>query len=140
MTNCTWAGDSPALHVIQQIRDEAHRFAITAHRQRRAKVRQQSALEGIPGVGPKKRRELLRHFGGLQGVRQAGVSDLKKVPGISHSLAEKIHDRFHDGFLKQTLKNDRGAFSLRQPLICRPTPRPRYNSYLQLTQTNGLYY
>jgi excinuclease ABC subunit C len=90
-------GDSPALHVIQQVRDEAHRFAITAHRQRRGKIRQQSALEGIAGVGPKKRRELLRHFGGLQGVRQAGVSDLKKVPGISTSLAEKIHDRFHDG-------------------------------------------
>jgi excinuclease ABC subunit C len=89
--------DSPALHVIQQVRDEAHRFAITAHRQRRGKQRQQSALEGIPGVGPKKRRELLRHFGGLQGVRQAGVSDLKNVPGISTSLAEKIHDRFHDG-------------------------------------------
>ncbi|MBS94220.1 MAG: excinuclease ABC subunit C [Chromatiales bacterium] len=89
--------DSPALHVIQQIRDEAHRFAITAHRQRRGKSRQQSPLEGIPGIGPKKRRELLRFFGGLQGVRRAGVSDLKKVPGISPGLAEKIYDRFHDG-------------------------------------------
>ncbi|MDP6436749.1 MAG: excinuclease ABC subunit UvrC [Gammaproteobacteria bacterium] len=90
------AGDSPALHVIQQIRDEAHRFAITAHRQRRGKSRQQSPLEGIPGIGPKKRRELLRFFGGLQGVRRAGVSDLKKVPGISPGLAEKIYGRFHD--------------------------------------------
>jgi excinuclease ABC subunit C len=89
--------DSAALHLIQQIRDEAHRFAITAHRQRRGKARQKSALEGIPGVGPKKRRELLRHFGGLQGVRQAGVSDLKKVQGISLPLAETIYDRFHDG-------------------------------------------
>jgi excinuclease ABC subunit C len=89
--------DSPALHLVQQIRDEAHRFAITAHRQRRSKARQKSPLEGIAGVGPKKRRELLRHFGGLQGVRQAGVGDLKKVQGISLPLAELIYDRFHDG-------------------------------------------
>ena len=91
------AADSAALHLIQQIRDEAHRFAITAHRQRRSKARQKSPLEGIAGVGPKKRRELLRHFGGLQGVRQAGVSDLQKVQGISLPLAESIYDRFHDG-------------------------------------------
>lgn len=89
--------DSIALHLVQQIRDEAHRFAITGHRQRRGKKKQASALEGIPGIGPKKRRELLRHFGGLQGVRQAGVNDLKKVPGISSSLAEAIYNRFHDG-------------------------------------------
>jgi excinuclease ABC subunit C len=89
--------DSAALHVVQQIRDEAHRFAITGHRQRRSKARQQSPLEGIPGVGPKKRRELLRHFGGIQGVRRAGVSDLSKVSGISPTLAELIYDRFHDG-------------------------------------------
>ncbi|MCP4000394.1 MAG: excinuclease ABC subunit UvrC [Gammaproteobacteria bacterium] len=89
--------DSPALHLIQQIRDEAHRFAITAHRQRRSKARQKSPLEGIPGIGPKKRRELLRHFGGLQSLRQAGVSDLRKVQGISLPLAELIYDRFHDG-------------------------------------------
>jgi excinuclease ABC subunit C len=91
------APDGMALHLIQQIRDEAHRFAITGHRQRRGKVRQTSPLEGIPGVGPKKRRELLRHFGGIQGVRQAGVADLRKVPGISANLATAIHDRFHDG-------------------------------------------
>ena len=89
--------DSVALHLIQQIRDEAHRFAITGHRQRRGKKRQSSPLEGIPGIGPKKRRELLRHFGGIQGVRQAGVSDLRKVTGISPALAERIYDRFHDG-------------------------------------------
>ena len=89
--------DSTALHLIQQARDEAHRFAITGHRQRRGKARQSSPLEGIVGVGPKKRRELLRHFGGIQGVRQAGVSDLRKVNGISATLAEAIYDRFHDG-------------------------------------------
>ena len=89
--------DSIALHLIQQARDEAHRFAITGHRQRRSKARQSSPLEGIVGVGPKKRRELLRHFGGIQGVRQAGVSDLRKVDGISATLAEAIYDRFHDG-------------------------------------------
>ena len=91
------APDSPALHVIQQVRDEAHRFAITAMRTRRGKQRQQSTLEGIDGVGPKKRRELLRHFGGLQGVREAAVPDLEKVPGISRRLAGVIYDRFHDG-------------------------------------------
>jgi excinuclease ABC subunit C len=91
------APDSTALHLVQQIRDEAHRFAITGHRARRSKARQQSPLEGIPGVGPKKRRELLRHFGGIQGVRRAGVSDLSKVSGISPTLAELIYDRFHDG-------------------------------------------
>lgn len=89
--------DSEALHLIQQIRDEAHRFAIAGHRQRRAKKRQVSPLEGIPGVGPKKRRDLLRHFGGIQGVRQASVSDLQKVAGISAAVAELIYDRFHDG-------------------------------------------
>ena len=89
--------DSSALHLIQQARDEAHRFAITAMRQRRGKKKQQSALEGIEGIGPKKRRELLRHFGGLQGVRDANISDLEKVPGISPRLAELIYDRFHAG-------------------------------------------
>ena len=88
--------DSMALHVIQQIRDEAHRFAITGHRQRRDKSRRQSSLEFIPGIGAKRRRELLRYFGGIQGIAHASLDELSKVPGINRSLAERLFAALHD--------------------------------------------
>ncbi len=88
--------DSPALHLIQQIRDEAHRFAITAHRQRRSKKRNRSVLEEIPGIGPKRRQRLLKQFGGLQELSRAGIEDLASVEGVSETLAEQIYHAFHD--------------------------------------------
>lgn len=88
--------DSAGLHLIQHIRDEAHRFAITAHRQRRAKARNTSPLEGIPGVGPKRRRQLLNHFGGWQEVARASLADLTKVKGISQKVAEDIYAALHN--------------------------------------------
>lgn len=87
--------DSPALLLIQNIRDEAHRFAITAHRQRRSRKRFSSALEDIPGLGPKRRRDLLRQFGGMQGIQRAGIEDLVKIRGISRGMAEKIYNQFN---------------------------------------------
>jgi excinuclease ABC subunit C len=87
--------ESGALHLLQHIRDEAHRFAITAHRQRRGKTRTRSRLEEIPGIGPKKRRELLQHFGGQQEIERASIADLQRVPGISKQLAETIHACLH---------------------------------------------
>ncbi|NND64341.1 MAG: excinuclease ABC subunit UvrC [Gammaproteobacteria bacterium] len=89
------ASDSLARRWIERIRDEAHRFAITGHRGRRSKKRNVSTLEAIPGLGPKRRKNLLNHFGGLQGVTRAGVDDLVKVEGISRRLAENIYGNFH---------------------------------------------
>ena len=85
-----------ALHLIQQIRDEAHRFAITGHKQRRDKKRRTSALEGIPGVGPTRRRDLLKHFGGIVEVKKASVADLMKVANINKKVAEAIYGALYN--------------------------------------------
>lgn len=87
--------DSQALHLVQQIRDEAHRFAITGHRQRRGKARTRSVLEDISGIGPKRRARLLQQFGGLQGLSRAGIEDISTVEGISEKLAQEIYAAFH---------------------------------------------
>lgn len=86
---------SPALHLLQQIRDEAHRFAITGHRQRRSRARRSSALEGIEGLGPKRRQLLLKQFGGIKEIAKASPEALASVTGISHQLARRIYDTFH---------------------------------------------
>jgi len=83
--------DAPALHLIQHIRDESHNHAIAGHRAKRGKTRRTSALEGIEGVGPKRRQSLLKYMGGLQELKRASVEEIAKVPGISHSLAENIY-------------------------------------------------
>ena len=88
--------DSAALHLVQQIRDEAHRFAIAGHRQRRARVRATSALETIPGIGSKRRQALLGQFGGLKQLARAGVEDIARVDGISAELARRIYTVFHE--------------------------------------------
>jgi excinuclease ABC subunit C len=88
--------DSAALHLVQQIRDEAHRFAITGHRQRRAKARKTSVLESISGIGQTRRQTLLRQFGGLKQLSRAGVEDIAHVNGISKELAERIYNSFHN--------------------------------------------
>ena len=85
----------PTLHFLQRLRDEAHRFAISGHRARRAKKRSTSALEGIAGVGPKRRRELLRHFGGWQQREKATLDQLMKVDGISGKIARDIYAAMH---------------------------------------------
>lgn len=89
------ASDHPGLHLIQQMQDEAHRFAIIGHRAKRAKNREGSALDDIEGIGPKKRGELLRTFGSVRGIAAASVEDIKRVPGISDELAERIYGALH---------------------------------------------
>ena len=88
--------DSPALHLIQQIRDEAHRFAVGGHRRRRDKARTRSVLEGIPGLGAARRRQLLKTFGGVGQIARTGVDELARADGISRALAQRIYDHFHD--------------------------------------------
>jgi excinuclease ABC subunit C len=83
--------DAPALHLIQHIRDESHNHAISGHRAKRGKTRRTSSLEGIEGVGPKRRQSLLKYMGGLQELKRASVEEISKVPGISRNLAENIH-------------------------------------------------
>ncbi len=90
------AADNPGLHLLQQVRDEAHRFALAGHRARRGKVRRASLLEEIPGVGPNRRQQLLQYFGGLERLRDAGVEELASAPGISRKLAEVIYDWLHE--------------------------------------------
>ncbi len=89
--------DSRALHLIQRVRDEAHRFAIAGHRRKRAKRHNQSILETIPGLGPVKRRELLKQFGGLQGILRAGIDDFVQIRGLGRELAEVIYEHLHPG-------------------------------------------
>jgi len=89
--------DSPVLHLLQRVRDEAHRFAITGHRRRRARRYRESILETVPGLGPARRRALLTHFGGLQGVLRASVEDLQHAPGIGAALAATLYDHLHPG-------------------------------------------
>ena len=91
------APDSRALHLIQRVRDEAHRFAIAGHRRKRAKRHSQSILETIPGLGPVKRRELLKQFGGLQGILRAGIEDFVQIRGLGRDLAEVIYEHLHPG-------------------------------------------
>ncbi len=88
---------TPAARLIQRIRDEAHRFAISGHRKRRARRYNESVLEAVPGLGPAKRRALLKHFGGLQGIMRAGVADLTQVAGIGATLARSLYDHLHPG-------------------------------------------
>jgi excinuclease ABC subunit C len=85
----------PILYFMQRLRDEAHRFAIGAHRAKRSKALGRSALDEIPGIGARRKRALLHHFGSARGVERAGLADLEAVPGVSGAMAKKIYDHFH---------------------------------------------
>ena len=87
----------PVLYFVQRLRDEAHRFAIQTHRGKRTRDIGRSVLDQVPGVGAKRKRALLNHFGSARGVAEAGVLDLERVPGIDRAVAKAIHDFFHDG-------------------------------------------
>lgn len=87
--------NSPGLHLIQQIRDEAHRFAVAGHRGRRARARRASVLDGIEGLGPVRRKHLLRAFGGSRQIARAGIRDLARIEGISQTMAQRIYEHFH---------------------------------------------
>jgi excinuclease ABC subunit C len=97
--------ESPGLQLVQQVRDESHRFAITGHRGRRQKARNTSRLEDIPGIGPRRRANLLRHFGGLGGLKAAGAEEIARVEGINLPLAERIWASLH-GMNNDTPRND----------------------------------
>jgi len=83
--------------LVQRVRDEAHRFAVTFHRTRRTRTALRSALDDIPGIGPRRRRELLRRFGSVEGIRRASVDEIAAVPGISRALAERIKSELGEG-------------------------------------------
>ncbi|HEX7969834.1 MAG TPA: helix-hairpin-helix domain-containing protein, partial [Stellaceae bacterium] len=85
----------PVLHYLQRLRDEAHRFAIGAHRAKRVRAITASPLDDIPGIGARRKRALLDHFGSARSAARAGVADLERVDGISKALAQKIHQHFH---------------------------------------------
>ena len=86
----------PVLYFVQRLRDEAHRFAIGSHRQKRKKDIREAGLQEIPGIGPTRKRALLRHFGTLKAIERASVADLEHVPGINAETARKIYDFFHE--------------------------------------------
>ena len=121
---------SSSLRLLQHVRDEAHRFAITGHRARRQKARTRSPLEDVPGLGPKRRRELLRQFGGLQAVARAGVEDLERVKGISRQLAELNHGTL-------VLSSEKGQGTTATLTLPREEARPRR---LQPTSDGRIWY
>jgi len=91
------APNDPVLYFVQRLRDEAHRFAIGSHRTKRKNAMSENSLDGVPGIGPSRKRALLKHFGSAKAVSAAGVCDLQAVAGISAAMAQKIYDRFQGG-------------------------------------------